>query len=72
MGVGWLADKIVTMNAKEFFDLVSRMRKAQKDYFATRSTDSLFESKRLERAVDAEISRVEDILNKRPTQQTLF
>ena len=48
----------INMNAKDFFDLVSKMRKAQKDYFATRSSDALEKSKRLEREVDKEIYRV--------------
>ena len=46
------------MNAKEFFDLVNSMRKAQREYFATRSSDALELSKRLEREVDKEIERV--------------
>ena len=60
------------MNAQEFFNLVSKMRKAQKDYFATRTTEALFKSKQLEREIDAEIKRVEDRLNNRPTQQSIF
>lgn len=49
------------MNAKEFFDLVSDMRKAQRDFFKTKAPGSLQESKRLERLVDAEIDRVRKI-----------
>lgn len=49
------------MNAKEFFDLVSKMRSAQRDFFKTRAPGSLQESKRLERLVDAEIERVRKI-----------
>lgn len=60
------------MNAKEFFELVAKMRKAQREYFATRTNDALSKSKQLEREVDAEIKRVEDIMNKRPIQQNLF
>lgn len=60
------------MNAKEFFELVAKMRKAQKDYFATRTTEALFLSKRLEREVDAEIQRVDDVVNNRPTQKSMF
>jgi hypothetical protein len=37
------------------------MRKAQRDYFRTRSQRSLSESKQLEKLVDAEIKRVEQI-----------
>lgn len=40
------------MNTDEFIDLVRRMRKAQKNYFATRDTAVLRESKDLERRVD--------------------
>ncbi len=41
------------MNDDEFRDLVRRMRKCQKDYFKTRDTTVLRESKDLERRVDA-------------------
>lgn len=37
---------------KEFLDLVSRMRGAQKQYFKTRDRDVLQLSKQLERQVD--------------------
>lgn len=57
------------MNAKDFFDLVSQMRNAQKNYFRTKAVDYLAESKRLEKAVDSEISRVNNLLAKK---QTLF
>lgn len=46
------------MTPKEFFDLVARMRKIQQEYFRTRTSASLSASKKLERAVDAEIERV--------------
>lgn len=48
--------------ARAFFDLVSEMRKAQKEYFKTRSSESLTRSKDLERQVDKEIQRVNEIL----------
>ena len=51
------------MTAKEFFDLVSDMRLKQKEYFRTRNTSVLNESKALERLVDAEIRRVNEIMN---------
>lgn len=51
------------MTAKEFFDLVSDMRNKQREYFRTRSTSVLNESKALERLVDAEIRRVNEIMN---------
>lgn len=41
------------------------MRRKQKDYFITRSKAVLLESKLLERQVDDEIKRVEDVLKKR-------
>lgn len=49
------------MNAKEFHNTVVKMRKAQRDYFRTRSQRSLNESKQLETLVDAEIERVTKI-----------
>ena len=60
------------MTPREFYELVVKMRKAQREYFATRTNDALSKSKQLERDVDAEIKRVEDIMNKRPIQQNLF
>ena len=57
------------MNAKEFYDTVVKMRKAQRDYFRTRSQRSLTESKQLERQVDAEIERVTKIEQKQTEKQ---
>lgn len=57
------------MNAKQFFDLVSEMRTAQKSYFNTRSRIDLQTSKRLEKQVDDEILRVNARLN---SQLNLF
>jgi hypothetical protein len=37
---------------KNFLELVSRMRTAQKEYFSTRSRSALIQSKELERKVD--------------------
>jgi hypothetical protein len=59
------------MTAKEFFDLVSEMRSKQKEYFRTRSTSVLSESKTLERRVDAEIMRVNQMM-KEKQELTLF
>lgn len=53
------------MDAKVFFFLVERMRAKQKEYFKTRTSASLTESKTLEKAVDAEIARVRDIVYKK-------
>lgn len=50
------------MNPKEFFDKVSRMRKAQKEYFRTRSGRALSDSKRLEKEIDDEIERVNKVV----------
>lgn len=62
------------MNARQFFDLVTEMRKWQKAYFAEREFNdakkyALNKSKQYERAVDMEISRVERILNGTPQPQ---
>ena len=51
------------MNAREFFNKVTQMRSMQKEYFRTRSKTALQESKRLEREIDAEIKRVNEIMN---------
>lgn len=59
------------MNAKEFYDTVVKMRKAQRDYFRTRSIRPLNESKRLEAQVDAEIERVEEALKRQADNQQL-
>ena len=53
------------MDAKAFFFLVERMRAKQKEYFKTRTSATLTESKTLEKAVDAEIARVRDIVYKK-------
>ena len=47
------------------------MRAAQKDYFKTRSKSSIEQSKDLEKRVDAEIQRVNNILFER-TNPKLF
>ena len=55
-----------------FFDLVSEMRSSQKEYFKTRSSKSLQKSKELERKVDAEIERVNNIINPSPQGELNF
>ena len=60
------------MNAKDFFHLVSSMRKSQKDYFRTRTTGALNQSKSLEKQVDAEIQRVNDIINEKQSGQMVM
>lgn len=53
------------MDAKTFFKLVATMRDKQKEYFRTRSQSALRESKALEKRVDDEIKRVENVLQER-------
>lgn len=60
----------MTMNSKDFFYLVSKMRECQKAYFRTRGKDMLQMSKKLENEVDTEIERVNNILKGK--QPTLF
>lgn len=57
------------MSPKEFFDKVVKMRAAQKEYFKFRSTTSLNASKRLEKEIDDEISRVQKIEEARRNPQ---
>lgn len=52
------------MNSRTFFDMVCRMRKAQKNYFKTRDRDVLNISKGFEKTIDEEINRVNGILAK--------
>ena len=53
------------MNSRDFFDMVCRMRKAQKNYFKTRDRDALNLSKEIEKQVDEEINRVNRVLAKK-------
>ena len=59
------------MNARQFYNVVVKMRKAQKEYFRTRSQRALLESKEYEGAVDAEIKRVEQIQQQQADNQQL-
>ena len=59
------------MNAREFFYLVAEMRRAQRNYFKTREQRTLVASKILEKQVDDEIIRVEEI-EKRRIQEEQF
>lgn len=52
------------MNSREFFFLVSNMRRAQRDYFNTREQLDLRRARALEIEVDKEIDRVKQILMK--------
>lgn len=60
------------MSPKEFFDKVSRMRAAQKEYFRTKSGRALNESKQLEREIDAEIERVNRVMAERQNPKMNF
>ena len=53
------------MTSREFFDKVSLMRKAQKEYFRTRSSRALTDSRRLEKEIDAEIERANKVMTER-------
>lgn len=64
--------EIHEMNAKSFFELVGNMRAAQKEFFRTKSPSALDESKQYERAVDAEIPRVNEIIKGQPIARDLF
>ena len=59
------------MDHEAFYKLVVALCNKQKEYFKTRSQSALRESKALEKRVDDEIKRVEDIL-KSKTEPTLF
>lgn len=59
------------MNARQFYLLVVKMRKAQRECSRTRSAHHLDEAKRLERKVDAEIERVMKIEQERADNQQL-
>lgn len=63
------------MNSRTFFEKVSLMREAQKDYFRTRSRDALRKSKALEAEIDHEIERVRAMgysAEQPPQQPNLF
>lgn len=61
------------MNARVFFDKVSSMREAQREYFRTRSRTALARAQKIEKEIDAEIERVNTITGKpKYVQTTLF
>lgn len=64
------------MNPRQFYDKVVEMRRLQKEYFASRSKSALERSKAVEREIDNEIKRVQEIqrekLHPRPMEQNLF
>ena len=51
------------MTARQFFDLVVRLRACQKEYFRTRDKTVLSQAKELEKEVDAEIDRVYKLIS---------
>lgn len=51
------------MEAREFFEVVKKMRAAQKMYFKTRRNDDLKEAKQFEKTVDKEVERVTNYIN---------
>ncbi len=57
------------MTSRQFFDRVAQLRRFQKEYFATRSRESLQASKALEKEIDDEIDRVYKVLAARQQQQ---
>ncbi len=58
---------------RQFFNRVVQLRKFQKEYFATRSKDALHQSIALEKEIDAEIERVQALVNNKPVEPpTLF
>ncbi len=50
------------MNSRQFFDRVVQLRRFQKEYFATRTRESLQASKAVEKEIDDEIDRVFKVL----------
>jgi hypothetical protein len=54
---------MMTMNARNFFMLVTEMRNAQKMYFRNRTKEELEKSKELEKRVDDEIRHVLRVQN---------
>lgn len=59
------------MDHEAFYKLVVALRNKQKEYFRTRTQSALRESKALEKRVDDEINRVNNIL-KQKKEPTLF
>ena len=57
------------MDSREFFDKVALMRQLQQEYFRTRSRSVLTNCKSVEREVDAEIKRVNAIIERRKKEK---
>lgn len=60
------------MKPLQFYRLVVEMRKQQKRYFKLHSYSALMEARKIERMIDAEIERVEQIVMQREKQGELF
>lgn len=56
----------------EFFSLVKAMREAQKEYFSTRSRETLQKACSLERKVDIIIKGLDDYITKHSQEPSLF
>lgn len=59
------------MKPKQFFEAVVKLRQLQKEYFRTRSSITLQASKRQEKLIDDEISRVNSVLSNKGRQGEL-
>ena len=57
------------MNSRQFFDKVCMMRKYQKAYERTHSQLSYNQSKSIEKEIDAEIERVQNIIREREQKE---
>lgn len=57
------------MNARQFYNIVVRMRKAQRDYYNKPSSYNKAMRAELERQVDAEIERVEKMMREEAENQ---
>lgn len=59
------------MNARQFYEEVKKMRYLQKKYFLTRDYRALEASKKFEKRIDAEIERVEQLLNEKAESEQM-
>ena len=59
------------MNARQFYEEVKKMRYLQKKYFLTRDYRALEASKKIEKRIDAEIERVEQLLNEKAESEQM-
>lgn len=59
------------MNARQFYEEVKKMRYLQKKYFLTRDHRALEARKKFEKRIDAEIERVEQLLNEKAESEQM-